>query len=418
MPSTTSVVLDVTRLIKINFIGGVQQVIWDAIETGEILEFVAFNSLVGRWQTISASKIQSLRQQISRPRSRFRLQFGIALYALSRKIPALMLILEWLIKAKAKAKFAGNKTKSNSGLCILHEIQCPNELNFLLLDIPLDFAEIKAIEDFDQIAKCNARVDKSVYVHDLMPISAPKMVDDSHKEKLHKKFTNYLELISKFTNICANSKHTKQELLEFNQKSFKNVKVIYPAIPGTFQGRQYTAKLATPGREPIVFTIGPWTERKRFYLVFEALSQLSDQGVSFALHVRRNLSASVCRRTVAAFETLQRKCPEKIRTLNYLTPSDLENEYFAAKVVTIPSAYEGFGLPILQAAGAGAHVACSRNSALEEAGTIIGASFVEKDTPESWAEVLADLLRREDAQFWRNTESEGNFVWQILESKA
>lgn len=69
---------------------------------------------------------------------------------------------------------------------------------------------------------------------------------------------------------------------------------------------------------------------------------------------------------------------DRIRRLGFLPQEDLAVVYNLAKVFVMPSYYEGFGLPILEAMQSGCPVVCTNNGSLKE---VAGNSslFVEQD---------------------------------------
>jgi len=69
----------------------------------------------------------------------------------------------------------------------------------------------------------------------------------------------------------------------------------------------------------------------------------------------------------AAFRAAEVRPGEAVATPGFLAPADLGALYAAADLVVVPSLYEGFGLPVLEAFAAGAPVACSRAASLPEA---------------------------------------------------
>ncbi|HEX6600325.1 MAG TPA: glycosyltransferase family 1 protein [Gemmatimonadaceae bacterium] len=58
--------------------------------------------------------------------------------------------------------------------------------------------------------------------------------------------------------------------------------------------------------------------------------------------------------------------PRWLRALGFVGEHDLASLYRAARAVVIPSLYEGFGLPVLEAMRLGAPVICARTSSLPE----------------------------------------------------
>ena len=62
------------------------------------------------------------------------------------------------------------------------------------------------------------------------------------------------------------------------------------------------------------------------------------------------------------------KAPNGIRELGFVPEEDLVKLYNLAKVLCLPSLYEGFGLPVLEALSCGCQVVSSKNSSLPEIG--------------------------------------------------
>ena len=80
-----------------------------------------------------------------------------------------------------------------------------------------------------------------------------------------------------------------------------------------------------------------------------------------------------------------------MRLLGYVPDTDLPALYHAADVFAYPSAYEGFGLPVLEAMAAGTAVLTTRSSSLAEvAGD--AALLVDEPTVDALEEGLVALL--------------------------
>jgi glycosyltransferase involved in cell wall biosynthesis len=86
--------------------------------------------------------------------------------------------------------------------------------------------------------------------------------------------------------------------------------------------------------------------------------------------------------------------------LDHVPEEELPLFYNAAHLVVMPSLYEGFGLPALEAMSCGTPVVASNRASLPE---VVGGAgpLIDPESPEEMALVMADLLADED----RRTEA-------------
>ena len=80
---------------------------------------------------------------------------------------------------------------------------------------------------------------------------------------------------------------------------------------------------------------------------------------------------------------------ERVRLLGPVADADLPALYAASRVFVLPSQYEGFGLPVLEAMACGTAVACSNSSSLPEIAGDAALTFDPFDV-----DAIADALRR------------------------
>lgn len=82
---------------------------------------------------------------------------------------------------------------------------------------------------------------------------------------------------------------------------------------------------------------------------------------------------------------------ESVVQLGGLTREELAAYYRQARLVLLPTLAEGFGLPLIEALGCGAHVLASKLPVLEEVGAG-GASFAEPNQLGAWLERARSIL--------------------------
>jgi glycosyltransferase involved in cell wall biosynthesis len=107
---------------------------------------------------------------------------------------------------------------------------------------------------------------------------------------------------------------------------------------------------------------------------------------------------------------------QSVRHLGYVSNDALMALYRHAQALVFTSAYEGFGMPLLEAMHAGCPVVCAPLTAVPEvAGE--AALYVADDTPEGWARaVLDELPGRRDALIAAGRARAGLFTWERMRS--
>jgi glycosyltransferase involved in cell wall biosynthesis len=119
-----------------------------------------------------------------------------------------------------------------------------------------------------------------------------------------------------------------------------------------------------------------------------------------------------------------------VRFLGQVSDEALRSLYGLAAVCVVPSLYEGFGLPVLEAMACGAPVVCSNRTSLPE---VAGdAALLAEPEPESLAaaieQVLADPARQDDlrqrglrraaAYTWRRTAEQTAAAYEDLRAQC
>ncbi|MDE0462825.1 MAG: glycosyltransferase family 1 protein [Caldilineaceae bacterium] len=192
--------------------------------------------------------------------------------------------------------------------------------------------------------------------------------------------------------IIAVSRHTKQDLLELYGTPAHKVFVVEEGIEEQFRPaleeevRQVKERHGI--RRPYLLMVGTLEPRKNHKLAFEALARLKAEGFSHCLVVAGGGGW--------LFDDVQRKVEqlqlvEDVIFAGRVPDEDLPALYSGADCFLMPSLYEGFGIPVLEAMACGTPVVCSKVSSLPEVGGP-AARYIESLTGEGLAEAVLDVL--------------------------
>jgi len=131
---------------------------------------------------------------------------------------------------------------------------------------------------------------------------------------------------------------------------------------------------------PFVLTVGAADRRKNYAMLERAVQQVVSGGA------RLNLVQAGPRR-----HTSGKSEPAWLQTLGFVSESDLVALYRATTALIMPSNYEGFGLPVLEAMRLGTPVICARTSSLPEVAGDAAAWFAPDDDVQL-AETITRLM--------------------------
>ena len=158
--------------------------------------------------------------------------------------------------------------------------------------------------------------------------------------------------------------------------------------------------------ERFVLVVGTIEPRKNLVRLLEALQRLRDEGLVLPLVVVGSRGW--------LYDELFRRLEESalrsdVQFPGYVPAADLPLLYNAATLVAMPSVYEGFGLPVLEAMASGTPVVSSDASCLPEIGGSAARYFDPYDT-----EAMAEALRA----VWTDAELRDEMRTQGLQQAA
>lgn len=202
------------------------------------------------------------------------------------------------------------------------------------------------------------------------------------------------ESVRRAERVIAVSQRTASDAVRLLGVDPARIRVVHEAAAPGFSPRPLAALAPLAERlgfdaRPYILFVGTLEPRKNVALLLEA----------FAL-LRRRLDAQLLivggrgwlDEPIFAAHTAS-GVGDAARFLGGLGEDDLAVLYSHAGVFALPSLYEGFGLPVLEAMACGAPVVCSNAGPLPEvAGD--AAVFLKPEDPNVWATTMLDVLTR------------------------
>ncbi len=168
--------------------------------------------------------------------------------------------------------------------------------------------------------------------------------------------------------VIADSQATKRDLINYCRAAPERVTVVYPGYDPSFAPVHDHAKVAAireryrmPG-EYIIY-VGTLQPRKNLITLVDAFGNLLTEA--------RSVHLVIVGRKGWLYEPLfarvrQLHLEERVHFPGYVPQPDLPALLTGAQAFVLPSLYEGFGLPVLEAMACGTPVICSNVSSLPE----------------------------------------------------
>lgn len=191
-------------------------------------------------------------------------------------------------------------------------------------------------------------------LYDVIPLVFP----DPNLDVLRKRWRRFAPRYRRADAVVAISRHAADEGIRHLALDPKRVEVVPLAVDERF----HPGDGDRPDETPYVLVVSEYSRRKGFADAFAVIAALADAGFPHHLKVAGRVPPHV----QAELEALVRSSPrpERIEVLGFVP--DLAALYRHADVVVVPSRYEGFGLPALEAMASGAPLVAYDNSSLPE----------------------------------------------------
>lgn len=194
----------------------------------------------------------------------------------------------------------------------------------------------------------------------------------------------------KCDSIIAVSKFSKNEIVRFNFASGEKIHVVYEGVDPAFGNpvnQEVSNLINVPDSIPYILCVAHTYPHKQVHVLIQAFEQIM-QNIPHELV----LVGKPRRGEGKVLESLEhlpdQQRVHRIGSLNY---SDLISLYQKADLFVLPSEYEGFGLPILEALQAGTVVITTPKASIPEVGGTY-AVYITKTDPDTLAKEISETL--------------------------
>lgn len=188
--------------------------------------------------------------------------------------------------------------------------------------------------------------------------------------------------------IITISEFSKHAIIDTYHVPKSDVVVAYPALPDSVSEAVMATRTDSSCRLPkrFILSVGTLQPRKNFSRLIEAMSVLSDKEVSLVIVGKKGWLYDDILSSPKKFGVEGR-----VQFLDYVPDAALPELYTHAQCFALPSLYEGFGLPVLEAMAHGVPVVVSNGSSLPEIAGPAGI-YVNPDSVKSIADGLTQAL--------------------------
>ncbi len=233
-------------------------------------------------------------------------------------------------------------------------------------------------------------------IHDLAFLRFPDMFLPGHRRRLEF-FTR--QAVRRSERLIAVSECTKRDLCELLGADPERVDVVHHGVDHEL----FRPDGPVARRErPYILSVGALQPRKNFLTLIRAYRQL-----------KRPVELLIAGQRGWMFEEIEREAGNGVVLLGHVSDAELPALYRGAAVVAMPSLYEGFGLPLLEAMACGAPVVASNASCFPE----VAGDAAILCGPDDWVEALRQALDHPPPRE-RSLKRAAEFAWEKTAQKT
>ncbi|MEX2013226.1 MAG: glycosyltransferase family 1 protein, partial [Candidatus Levyibacteriota bacterium] len=200
----------------------------------------------------------------------------------------------------------------------------------------------------------------AVAILDLSYIHFPGLFKkkDLYQLKLWGKYS-----VKKASKIITISEASKNDIIKYYKVSSSKVAVVYPGIKEMDRKTKTNIRSKYQVEGDFILFVGTLQPRKNVSKLIESLSEMEDKDIKLVVVGKRGWMFEDILKAPGKYGV-----SDRVKFLENVSDQDLPSFYSEAKCFVLPSLYEGFGLPVLEAMQNGCPVIASKVSSLPEAG--------------------------------------------------
>lgn len=248
-----------------------------------------------------------------------------------------------------------------------------------------------------------------ITIHDLFFMDHPEATES----EIRRDYTSLVRTHARRADaIMANSQTTADEIVEKLDVASENIRVVHAGLDERFLARENVHEK----KDDYVLTVATLEPRKNLPVLLEAVSVLKKRGWEGRLRIAGGSGLD----TVRVDETIDRlDLGGAVEILGYVDGDALPALYQRARAVVMPSRWEGFGLPLLEAMASEAPLVVSDIPVHHE---VAGDAALFAEARD--ANAFADAIEKLDDESLRTTlvargrERVSQFSWDASARKA
>ncbi len=238
-----------------------------------------------------------------------------------------------------------------------------------------------------------------VNIHDLIPLLFPEWTPQALKSRLHPLYRAIMrQVVVRADHVITGCEQARHDILQHllpNRDGAAKVTAIYDGVAASYRPASTTAKT----EPPTILYVGRMDPYKNVPALIRLFARLlKEQHVAARL---RLIGPRDARYPEVANTIAHEGVADHVDWDGYVPDEELHHAYQTATVFVLPSLYEGFGLPVLEAMASGTPVICSHRASLPE---VAGhaAWLIDPDNESAWVQALATCCTQPDqAAQWR-----------------